>query len=154
VPDLRRLFDDLVRVEIVLWDALDRRLRHDLDLPLGRFEALQAVARTPTARVQDVADALAITVGATSKLVDRLEGSGLCERRPHPTDRRSSAIALTAAGRRTLDAAEALVDDELAHRLDGLTPADLGALAALLATTRARLGAERPRGGPDARAGG
>jgi DNA-binding MarR family transcriptional regulator len=154
VADLRELFDDLVRVEIGLWEAVDRRLRDDLGLPLGRFEALQAIARTPTARVQDVADAIMITVGAASKLVDRLEGGGLCERRPHPTDRRSSAIALTAAGRRTLDDAAALVDDELAHRLDGLGPDEVSALAALLATTRARLGDARPRGGRDARAGG
>ncbi|MCO1653843.1 MarR family winged helix-turn-helix transcriptional regulator [Pseudonocardia humida] len=140
MTDLRRLFDDLVRVEIVLWDAVDRRLRAELDLPLGRFEALQAVAGTPTARVQDVADSMAITVGAASKLVDRLEAGGLCERRAHPADRRSSAIVLTAPGRRVLDAAAALVDDELTQRLDGLGAGDVRDLAALLGATRRMLG--------------
>jgi DNA-binding MarR family transcriptional regulator len=138
VPDLPRLFDDLVRVEILLWDAVDRRLRRDLDLPLGRFEALRAVSGSSTSRVQDVAGALAITVGAASKLVDRLETSGLCARRAHPTDRRSSLVTLTDAGRDVLAAATAAVDDELGHRLDA-PELDAHRLAELLAHLRAHL---------------
>lgn len=139
VPDLRALFDDLVRVEIALWDAVDRRLRRDLDLPLGRAEVLRVMAATPSCRVQDVAEALAITVGAASKLVDRLEAGGFCVRRAHPGDRRSSLLEPTEEGRRVHAAAAAALEDELAHRLGALSVRDLGALASLLATTRERL---------------
>jgi DNA-binding MarR family transcriptional regulator len=134
--DLRALFDDLVRIEIDLWDAVDRRLQRDLDLRLGRAEVLRVIVRTPTCRVQDVAEALRITVGAASKLVDRLEAVGLCVRRAHPDDRRSSLLESTAAGRRTNTAAEAALADELHRRLAGIPAANLSALTALLASTR------------------
>jgi DNA-binding MarR family transcriptional regulator len=134
--DLRALFDDLVRIEIDLWDAVDRRLQRDLDLRLGRAEVLRVIVRTPTCRVQDVAEALRITVGAASKLVDRLEAVWLCVRRAHPDDRRSSLLESTAGGRRTDTAAEAALADELRRRLAGIPAADLSALTALLASTR------------------
>jgi DNA-binding MarR family transcriptional regulator len=134
--DLRALFDDLVGIEIDLWDAVDRRLQRDLDLRLGRAEVLRVIVRAPTCRVQDVAEALKITVGAASKLVDRLEAAGLCVRRAHPDDRRSSLLESTAAGRRTNTAAGAALADELRRRLAGIPAADLSALTALLASTR------------------
>jgi DNA-binding MarR family transcriptional regulator len=142
VNELSRLFDDLVRVEIVLWEAVDLRLRRDLDLPLGRAEVLRVVATSESCRVQDVARALSITVGAVSKLVDRLESTGLCARRAHPADRRSSLLELTEEGRRVHAAAEAALTDELGLRLGTLPGVD--ELASLLATTRAHL-AEVPR---------
>lgn len=37
---------------------------------------MQVIARRGTCRVQDIADEMAITVGGTSKLVDRLESAG------------------------------------------------------------------------------
>jgi DNA-binding MarR family transcriptional regulator len=130
------LFDDLVRVEIVLWEAVDRRLRAEVGLPLGRVEALRAVTTTPGCRVQDVSATLRVTVGAASKLVDRLEAGGLVERSAHPTDRRSSLIAPTATGRTVDVTARAVVEDELRTTLGDLPQgfADtLGALRARLA---------------------
>ena len=140
MPDLRALFDDLVRLEITLWDAVDRRLRRDLDLPLGRAEVLRIVTTTPSCRVQDVAAALGITVGAVSKLVDRLEAADLCVRRAHPDDRRSSLLDVTDAGREAAAAADAAVRDELARRLDSLSVRDLDRVASLLGSIRATVG--------------
>jgi DNA-binding MarR family transcriptional regulator len=60
---------------------------------------------------------LAITVRGTSKLVDRIEASGYCRRRPDPDDGRSSIIELSGAGRRLLKAATDTVEGELADRL-------------------------------------
>jgi hypothetical protein len=92
--DLAGLFSDLVRLEIELWNAVDARLRAVHDLPLARFEPMQVIARTPQCRVQDIATELSITVGGTSKIVDRLEAAGLCRRQPDPDDGRSSLIEL------------------------------------------------------------
>ena len=50
------------------------------------------------ARVQELRTELGITVGAASKLVDRLERDGLVVRTAHPHDRRSSLVTLTAPG--------------------------------------------------------
>lgn len=115
--NLATLFHELVRFEIELWNAVDARLRKDCDLPLSRFEPMQVLARRPECRVQDMATELVITVGAASKLVDRIEASGHCRRRANPHDRRSSIVELTPAGRRLLAKATTVFEDELALRI-------------------------------------
>jgi DNA-binding MarR family transcriptional regulator len=117
MTDLKAMFSELIRFETELWNAVDARLRADYDLPLTRFEPMQVIARHGTCRVNDIAEELAITVGGTSKLVDRIEASGHCRRRPDPDDGRSSIIELTPAGRRLLIAATDTVEGELADRL-------------------------------------
>ena len=97
--DLRTLFDDLVRFETILWNTIDARLRAECDVSLGALNVLMVIERTPECRVQEVAGALAITVGGASQSVDRLERLELCRRTPHPRNRRSSVLELTAAGR-------------------------------------------------------
>jgi DNA-binding MarR family transcriptional regulator len=98
---------DLVRLEIALWDRVDARLRESHELPLAFFESLLFVsrARGGSMRVGDLARALRVTVGGTSKLVDRVERAGLIARQPDPDDRRASRVALTTAGKRRLTAA-------------------------------------------------
>lgn len=118
VPDLKTLFSELVRLETELWDAVEARLRKDHGVNLPTFEFVQVVSRVPGCRVQDIAAELSITVGGTSKIVDRVEAAGLCARRANPGDRRSSIIELTAAGERLLARATVTVDDEL-RRLVG-----------------------------------
>ena len=62
---------------------------------------LRVVARHHgSARVQDLSRELSITIGAASKMVDRLERDGLASRRAHPQDRRSSLVDLTDSGQR------------------------------------------------------
>ena len=95
MPDLTALFSELIRYETELWNAVDARLRGDCDLPLTRFEPMQIIGRRKACRVHDIAEELSITVGGTSKLVDRIEAFGHCRRRPNPGDRRSSLIELT-----------------------------------------------------------
>jgi DNA-binding MarR family transcriptional regulator len=116
VPDLPSLFNDLIRFETELWDAIDARLRAECDLALGRFEVLRVIARYGACRVQDIADELAITIGGTSKIVDRIEASGYCHRRPNPDDQRSSLIELTPAGQRIHAQATEVFEEELARR--------------------------------------
>jgi DNA-binding MarR family transcriptional regulator len=67
--------------------------------------------------VQDIATELSITVGGTSKIVDRIEAAGQCARRANPDDRRSSIVELTPAGKRLLARATATFEDELRTRL-------------------------------------
>lgn len=115
--ELAGLFSDLVRLETELWNAVDARLRGDFDLPLTWFEPMDVISRTSPCRVFDIAGALAITVGGTSKLIDRIEGAGYCRRLANPDDRRSSLIELTQPGRRLLVKATRSLDDELQARL-------------------------------------
>ena len=117
MPHLPQLFSELIRFETELWNAVDARLLADHDLPLSTFEPMQVIARRDACRVNDIAADLAITVGGTSKLVDRIEAAGLCRRRPNPGDRRSSLVELTVPGRRLLTEATATFEDELDRRL-------------------------------------
>src|SRR3954462_6710051 len=77
---------DLIRLEIAVWDRIDARLRESHELPLAFFEALLFISRAPrgSMRVGDLAQALRVTVGGTSKLVDRIEKVGLIAREPDP----------------------------------------------------------------------
>ena len=138
VVDLKALFSELIRFETEIWNAIDGRMRAEFDLPLTRFEPMQVMSRRDACRVQDIADELVITVGGTSKLVDRIEESGYCRRRANPDDRRSSIVELTPAGKRMLAKATTVFEEELQTRLRRvLTDRSLHQFAATLARLRA-----------------
>src|SRR3954465_5961812 len=101
MADLPVLFADLVRLEIELWDAVEAGLRAELGVGLATAQTLAVVAAVPDCRVHDIVRAVSIPGGAGSNPVPRLEPDGLVARRPHPSDRRSSVIALTGAGAAT-----------------------------------------------------
>jgi DNA-binding MarR family transcriptional regulator len=114
---LSGIFDELVRFETELWNAVDARLRSEFDLPLTTFEPMQVIARVASCRVNDIAAELSITVGGTSKLVDRIEATGHCRRVANPDDRRSSLLELTKSGRRLLGKATVVFEEELQIRI-------------------------------------
>ena len=139
MTDLTSLFTDLVRLETRLYNVLDARLKAEHDLPLGQFEFLRLIAARGTARVYDLAHDIAITVGATSKSVDRMESAGRCRRTANPHDRRSSLIELTPEGERMLAAATPTVEAELNTWVGSVLPAEnLEQLATMLSMLRQR----------------
>lgn len=109
----------LVRYETHLWNHLDGLLRGGGVVSLATLSALGVVHDHATSRVQEVSVDLGITVGAASKLVDRLERAGLVERTANPLDRRSSLLELTPAGRAAHAEATALLDAALDEHLGG-----------------------------------
>jgi DNA-binding MarR family transcriptional regulator len=113
---------DLIRLEIALWGRVDARLQESHELPLAFFEPLLLISRAPggSMRVGDLARALRITVGGTSKLVDRIERAGFIAREPDPDDRRASRSALTTAGKRKLIAAVKTYEAEVGRILGGV----------------------------------
>ena len=138
MPDLRQLFNDIIRFEIELWNAADVRLRHEFQLPLPQFEPMSVIDRLPGCRVYDVATELGITTGGVSKLVDRIEARGYCRRLPNPADRRSSLLELTAEGKRVLTEAGVAFDEELQRMLGSAVPErTLRQFAAVLVRLRA-----------------
>ncbi len=130
-------FDVLVRYEIALWNAVDQELARQQQISLAHLHALRVVDRYQgRARVQEVSEDVGITVGAASKLVDRLERAGLTVRSPNPDNRRSSLVALTAAGQQAL-AAAGQVCSSAVDRLIG--DEDVEALAAALRRLQSRV---------------
>lgn len=143
----RQLFHDVIRFETELWNAVDERLDTDVGLPLRWFEPMMIMDRLEGCRVHDIADELSITVGGTSKLVDRIEAAGLCTRGPNPDDRRSSLISLTPVGEQRLDHAMTAFDDELG-RWFTLPDSTLDRFHSVLRRLRSNAAASRRSGGP------
>ena len=112
--------NDMIRLEIVLWERVDARLRERHQLPLSFFASLYFVSRAPdtTMRVGDLSQALRVTVSGTSRLVDRIEQAGLLARQPDPDDRRAVRAGLTPAGKRKLTAAIKTYETTAATILD------------------------------------
>jgi DNA-binding MarR family transcriptional regulator len=104
-------------------------------ITFGEFEVLAALLRSgppyqmsPTRLV----DAVVLSSGAMTNRIDRVEALGLVERRPDPSDRRGTLVALTKEGRQTVDAAVVahLANEE--RLLSALSSAERGTLACLL----------------------
>jgi DNA-binding MarR family transcriptional regulator len=125
-PSRIQWLSDLIRLEIALWDRINTRLRQEHDVSLAFFEALYFIgqSRDGSLRVGDLAQALRITVGATSKLVDRIEAAGLLRRESDADDRRASRLVLTDAGMRTLADACTTYEAEMATLLDATLSTD------------------------------
>ena len=137
MADLRQVFDDLVRFETILWGTIDARLQQECGIGLASLNGMLVIDATPLCRVQDIARAVAITVGGASQAVDRLESAGLCARRANPSDRRSSIVELTSEGRELLGTAAPIFDRELDRLLRApLHGAALTHLADALSTLR------------------
>ncbi len=112
----------------------DRRLA-PLGLTLWQFDILSALRRagapfilSPT-RLTALA---ALSSGAMTNRIDRLEEMGLVVRKPDPDDRRGVLIQLTSRGRRLVD--KALPERLAGARADlaGLSAEEQSALASLL----------------------
>jgi len=139
-------FELLVRHETRLWSMAERSVRRTPGaVSLGRYEVLRTVGRAEAgSRVQDVADALRITVGAASRIVDRLVTDGLLARSPHPTDRRSVRLDLTPVGQQALDTTGPALELALADLLGGVDADTVRTVANALEDIDRHLDAVRP----------
>jgi MarR family transcriptional regulator, multiple antibiotic resistance protein MarR len=110
----------MVSYEVALWTAVDHELARQGRINLGQLHALRVVRRYDgRVRVQDLSGDIGITVGAASKLVDRLERDGLATRSPNPANRRSSLIELTDAGHQALISAMDVFSTAVAIAVSG-----------------------------------
>ena len=110
----------LIGLEIALWERLDDRLRQDVNITLAIFESLGFVERSGERglRVGELADKLHLTVGGTSKLVDRMEREGVIRRDVDGHDRRASRVVLTLDGFDRLRRARTAYEAEVATAVD------------------------------------
>ncbi|GAA4622393.1 hypothetical protein GCM10023113_03170 [Cellulomonas oligotrophica] len=133
-----QLFTTLVRYETRLWNQLDAQLRAEGLVPLPTLMTLDVVRQhAGSCRVQEIRQDLGITVGAASKVVDRLERDGHVVRTPHPHDRRSSLVELTRTGAQARSAGLSTLEGMLAAHLAG--EPGLDAAGALLSRLLSRL---------------
>ena len=83
-------------------DVENRHMRaemaHMIGLSDNEFGALAYISEVDQPTPKALVHELGLTTGAVTAMIDRLEATGLIERRPHPTDRRSTVLTLTSAG--------------------------------------------------------
>jgi DNA-binding MarR family transcriptional regulator len=93
------------------------------DISPVQLRALTVLQESPGTNLNDLAQAMGVTVSTTSRLVDRLVAAGLVDRRPSPQTRREISLVLTAAGRGRLQRYDRLRLAEARARLEAV-PAD------------------------------
>ena len=114
-------------------------------LSRGEFDVLATLRRsgppyalTPT----ELYRATMVSSGGMTSRIDRLEKAGHIARKPHPSDRRALMVALTAKGRKTIDAMLPGYVATQAEAVGTLTRAERKALSASLEKLIAALSAE------------
>ncbi|MGZ5969486.1 MAG: MarR family winged helix-turn-helix transcriptional regulator [Polyangiales bacterium] len=75
------------------------RTTKDEALSVGQIAAIFLVDQRGSARVSDIADALGLSLSATSRMTDGLVERDFFTRTEDPDDRRARVLGLTAAGR-------------------------------------------------------
>ena len=107
------LFTALIHTEMGAWNAVESALSEAGNaLTLGRLLVLRTVRDTPACRIQEVAASQGITLGAASRLVDRLHRDGLLHRTPCEHDRRATVLTVTDQGLAHLEEACMIVEKE------------------------------------------
>lgn len=96
--------------------------RHGLST--GEFAILEALYHKGPLLLGEVQRKILVSSGGVTYLVDRLEASGLVERRECAADRRARYAALTEAGRELMDRIFPVHAETIAAALSGLTAAE------------------------------
>jgi DNA-binding MarR family transcriptional regulator len=138
----------LAAVLELLPTALDSQLRRDAQLTHFDYYVLALLSEAPerTMRMTKLAQSTTATLARLSHVVQRLEGRGLLERVPCPTDRRATNARLTEAGWQKLQqAAPGHVTFVRDHVIDALTPDQVIQLADITQAILHRLDPEASR---------
>ncbi len=129
---------------LVIAQVLTKRVEAalaDHQLTLGQFDILATLRRHPEQRLSPgkLLASVVLTSGGMTARLDKLAEMGLVARTADPNDRRGVVVALTAAGRRRIDAATATRFAEAADAVAGLPAAERAALEGLLKLWLGRL---------------
>jgi DNA-binding MarR family transcriptional regulator len=126
-----RAWRAFLHASVLLPRRLDEELQAAHGLSLAEYDALLHIANAPGRRLRMsvLADRVLLSRSGITRLVDRLEASGMVERSACPTDARGAEAALTAPGlERLRNAARTHVAGIERHFLAPLDPATRDAI--------------------------
>ena len=131
---------NVMRVQQILQAAVDLALRPH-GLTFARYEALVLLlfSRQGSLPMKVMGQRLQLHPTSVTNIVDRLEKDQLVERTPHPTDRRTTLVAITEAGRQRQKLATVALTD-IDFGLIGLDTEQVAQLTALLTEVRRAAG--------------
>src|ERR1022692_2624371 len=90
----------LVRTHTRLWDRVEAQMRRDHGLTMPRYDLLAHLDMAGgRLGLSDLAASIALSQSGLSKLLDRMELSGLVQRDADPRDARAVFAAITPQGR-------------------------------------------------------
>jgi DNA-binding MarR family transcriptional regulator len=124
---------------------LAREMQTETEVSLEWYSILLILAQSQggTMRPSDLADQIGLSRSATTRLIDRLERSGLVERRVCGSDRRGTYVSLTPRGQEVFRKAGRVhlrgIDEHVGSHL---TNEELAQLKALLGKLADRVGGE------------
>ena len=104
----------------------------DEALEQGQMDSLDLLARQPSWRMSDLAEALRIDPSTATRAVQRLVASGLAIRCPHDDDGRVVMVEVTDAGLSRHAAVNARRGELMAHMLGAFTADERPVLADML----------------------
>lgn len=131
---------NVMRVQQILQAAVDESLKPH-GLTFARYEALVLLSfsQRGSLPMRLMGERLQLHPTSITNIVDRLEAEGLARRLPHPSDRRTTLVELTDAGRdRLVVATEAVTAANFG--LLGLDKQEAAALSVLLTKVRQAAG--------------
>ena len=102
------------------------------DINPSQFRALRVLSYHGAMRLSDLSGRLHIAPRSATEVTDALESRGLVERRPDPTDRRATLVALTGHGHDIVNAIRAARGTEAERFFGRLSHADRAHLARIL----------------------
>jgi DNA-binding MarR family transcriptional regulator len=132
--DEQRAWRAYIQSSKVLFDALDRQLQRDANMPHAYYEILVALSESDarSMRMSELAERTLSSRSRLSHAVARLEERGWVAREDCPTDRRGQIARLTDAGFGVLaDAAPGHVSAVRGYMIDVLTADQLRHLTAI-----------------------
>ena len=134
------LVTSVIRAQQIYLARIDAELR-PLGLTFARFEVLTLLSftRSGSLPMSKIGARLQVHPTSVTSSVDRLEDEGLVHRKAHPTDRRTTLVAIQPAGRRVLKKATVALN-ELVFASPGVSSKEATSLFELLKTLRAAEG--------------
>ena len=131
---------NIMRVQQILQASVDEALKPH-GLTFARYEALVLLSFSSRGSLpmRMMGERLQLHPTSITNIVDRLEVDGLARRLPHPSDRRTTLVELTDAGRTRLTAATESVTTAN-FGLFGLNDDESAQLSALLTKVRRSAG--------------
>lgn len=142
----QRVWRRYLTVSSRLQTAMHRQLQQDSELSLADYDVLVALSERGPLRINELADVLGWEQSRLSHQLRRMRGRGLVVRHGTGDDRRGASVELTEGGVAALRTAApghvALVRETV---FEGLSPAQLRAFDAVLATVLERLATSPPR---------
>jgi DNA-binding MarR family transcriptional regulator len=109
----------------------DRRLAA-IGLTNAQWAPLLHLSKSGPCPVADLARQMVLDAGATTRLLDRLEKKGLCQRVRSTTDRRVVQVQITPSGRAAIGDVPAVLAEVMNQHLAGFTHAEWDTLKTAL----------------------